>query len=238
MLICGDSLEWLEQHGGYHTIFADPPDNIGLEYGEYQDKMSQQQYINWLIRLLRLMAEKSTVCWLSFNHVWMPWVLMHGNNLCINLSKEWKIIIWRFTFGQYRTKDFGNGFRPILRIANRGWRPDTSQIRIESARQRLGDRRAADGGRLPDDVWDFARIVGNAKERRPWHPTQHPEGLMERIVLCSGEGTILDMFGGTGTTLRVCKRLGRECDTAELDPKYAALIASENNEKIHEQSIC
>lgn len=229
MLICGDSLAWLAASKGYHTIFADPPDNIGLKYAGYQDNKDKEEYMDWLNRLLLLMAENSTVCWLSFNYRWLPSVISTG---CKKLNKNWKLIIWRFTFGQYREHDFGNGYRPILRLSEKDWRPDTSRIRIKSRRQELGDQRASKEGRVPDNVWDFPRVVGNAKERRAWHPTQHPERLLERIVLCSGEGTVLDMFGGIGTTLRVCKRLDRECDIIELDPKYAMHIAAENEERV------
>jgi DNA modification methylase len=230
MLICGDSLRYLRvcPHR-YRTIFADPPDNIGLKYCNYVDK--KPDYIHWLAQLQSLMVEKSEVSWLSVNYQWLPYVLGKAAAICSVTDKELKLIIWRFTFGQYRTRDFGNGYRPIIRVANRGWRPDTRKIRVRSRRQELGDKRAVDGGRVPDDVWAFSRVVGNATERRTWHPTQHPEALIERIVLCSG-GPVLDMFGGTGTVLRVCNRLGVLCDTVELDPEYCKKIGEENNETV------
>jgi DNA modification methylase len=231
MIVCGDSLKWVNAHEGYTTIFADPPDNIGLGYGEYSDNRKAAEYLDWMYELQRLMVEKAVVSWLSFNHKWMPQILSEGSALCSLLGLELKLIIWRFTFGQYRTKDFGNGYRPILRLSKKGWSPDTSRIRVRSRRQELGDKRAVDSGRVPDDVWDFPRVVGNATERRKWHPTQHPEALLERIVLCSG-GPVLDMFGGTGTTLRVCKRLDIECDIVELDKIYCERIAEENEEKV------
>ena len=46
--------------------------------------------------------------------------------------------------------------------------------------------------------------------RHTWHPTQLNEGLVERCIKFTtppGE-PVLDPFGGTGTTLRVCKTLG------------------------------
>ncbi|KKL25888.1 hypothetical protein LCGC14_2400770 [marine sediment metagenome] len=39
---------------------------------------------------------------------------------------------------------------------------------------------------------------------------------------------VLDPFGGTGTTLRVCKRISRECTLLEVDSFYCEQIAKEN----------
>jgi DNA modification methylase len=94
----------------------------------------------------------------------------------------------------------------------------------------LGDARAH-GLRVPDDVWDIPRVTGNSKERRSYHPTQHPEALMERIILFSTrrKDTAIDLFGGTGTTLRVGLRLGRDVTSIELSEQYCLKVAEENN---------
>ena len=92
---------------------------------------------------------------------------------------------------------------------------------------------------MPGDVFDFTRVVGNSKQRRPWHPTQLNEGLVERCVrLTTPEGeSVLDPFGGTGTTLRVCRPLGYPCTLIEIDKGYCAEIVKEHgmvrNEYIH-----
>ena len=36
--------------------------------------------------------------------------------------------------------------------------------------------------------------------------------------------TVLDLFGGSGSTLMACEQLGRRCLTMELDPRYADVI--------------
>lgn len=233
MLLHGDGLEWLAQGKQYQTIFADPPDNIGLDYGEYKDNLHTLEYIEWLKRLQDLMCRHSVVSWLSIYYKWLPWILAHAADKTWEFNKKLKLIIWRFTFGQHNKKDFGNGYRPIIRLSDAGWYPDVSRTRIRSRRQELGDKRANPAGRVPDDVWDFIRVPGNAHERRTWHPTQHPEALLERILLCSG-GPVCDPFAGTGTTLRVAKRLGIECDTIEIDEEYCKRIAEENEEEIYE----
>lgn len=54
------------------------------------------------------------------------------------------------------------------------------------------------------------------------HPTQKPEWLMERCVssVVPPEGTCLDPFMGSGTTLVACQKLGRQGTGIELDPDY------------------
>lgn len=55
------------------------------------------------------------------------------------------------------------------------------------------------------DVWDIGIVAGFANERTGY-PTQKPEALLERLV--PGD-FVLDPYMGSGTTLAVCKRLGR-----------------------------
>jgi site-specific DNA-methyltransferase (adenine-specific) len=100
--------------------------------------------------------------------------------------------------------------------------------RVESVRQQIGDKRANPDGRVPDDVWDFPRVVGNAKERRDWHPTQHPEALMRRIInySCRKDETFLDLFLGTGTSFRVRKE---NVIGIEQSEKYCQEIAKEHD---------
>ena len=76
-------------------------------------------------------------------------------------------------------------------------------------------------------------MTGNSKQRRPWHPTQLNEGLVERCIkFTTPEGeTVLDPFGGTGTTLRVCRRLGCPCTLIEIDADYCAEIVKEHGMK-------
>lgn len=60
------------------------------------------------------------------------------------------------------------------------------------------------------------------------HPTMKPIELIEKQVKNSSrEGDcVLDLFGGSGTTLLVCENLKRKCFMMEYDPKYADVIIS------------
>ena len=229
-VICADSLEWLKHNGKDVTpirmIFADPPDNIKMTYDEYYDYQCLDAYIDWLRELIDVMSEHTDIIWLSYYHKWMPWVLHH----IIDLDMTWRQIIWRFTFGQHRQTDCGNGYRPLLRLASSDVEWNTDSIRIESARQRLGDARADGRGRVPDDVWEFPRVVGNARERRRWISNQHPEALVERAVLMSTQpgDMVIDMFAGSGTVHRVCKRLGRNSISIDIDSGYVERIKNDS----------
>ncbi|MCH6587952.1 MAG: hypothetical protein IH805_06530, partial [Proteobacteria bacterium] len=136
-------------------------------------------------------------------------------------------VIWRETFGQYREDRFPPGHRHLLwHVMDAENSPFyTNDIRVESQRMKDGDRRAK-GPRVPDDVWEFPRLVGNAGERIKGHPCQLPEVLLERIIRCSTQpgDVVLDPTAGTGTTLRVAQRLGRSYVGIEEQETFLSLI--------------
>lgn len=62
--------------------------------------------------------------------------------------------------------------------------------------------------------------------RNDIHPTMKPIKLMARLVKNSTEPrqSVLDIFGGSGSTLMACEQLDRICFTMELDPRYVDCI--------------
>jgi len=70
-------------------------------------------------------------------------------------------------------------------------------------------------------VWDVNRESKNA-----FHPTQKPIELPERAMKNSSKkkDTILDLFGGSGSTMVAAHQLKRKCYGMELDPKYCQVI--------------
>lgn len=68
--------------------------------------------------------------------------------------------------------------------------------------------------------FQYNGLIGKEKER--FHPTQKPVGLFEAILAdFSAEGqTILDLFGGSGSTIIACEKTGRACRMMELSPQY------------------
>jgi site-specific DNA-methyltransferase (adenine-specific) len=70
-------------------------------------------------------------------------------------------------------------------------------------------------------VIDFDRPKVNAE-----HPTMKPVGLFGYLIENSSkEGDlVLDLFGGSGTSIIACEQLGRKCRMMELDPRYCDVI--------------
>ena len=58
------------------------------------------------------------------------------------------------------------------------------------------------------------------------HPTQKPVGLHSELLLeySKEEEVIMDLFGGSGTTLIACEKTGRKCLMMELDATYCDVI--------------
>lgn len=58
------------------------------------------------------------------------------------------------------------------------------------------------------------------------HPTMKPIKLLARLVKNSTKQKelVLDLFGGSGSTLITCEQLNRRCNMMEYDPKYADVI--------------
>lgn len=76
--------------------------------------------------------------------------------------------------------------------------------------------------RTKKTVWNF----GGYDKSKNVHPTQKPIFLpAEAINNSSQEGdAVLDLFGGSGSTLIACEQLNRQCFMMELDPKYIDVI--------------
>lgn len=72
-----------------------------------------------------------------------------------------------------------------------------------------------------ETVLRFDKPVANAE-----HPTMKPVRMMGRLIENSTEegDVVLDMFGGSGSTLVACEQLSRACRTMEIDPRYCDVI--------------
>ena len=229
-VINGDCLDILPGTK-FDCIFADPPDNINLDYNGYNDNLSDPEYLRLFASWIEQFTKSADIIWLSFN---AKWTIPVSAILSKHPDFEIKPCVQTFTFGQHNSHDLGNNHRPLYRLRRLTYPtvklyPD--QIKVKSQRQINGDKRANPEGRVPGDVFDFPRVTGNSSQRRSWHPTQLHEGLVERCIKLSTlpGGTVCDPFAGTGTTLRVCNRINRECVAIEIDPYYCSKIADDNN---------
>ena len=56
------------------------------------------------------------------------------------------------------------------------------------------------------------------------HAATFPVALPAKVIESYTEKSVLDVFGGTGTTMIAAEQLGRKCFMMELDPKYCSII--------------
>lgn len=77
-------------------------------------------------------------------------------------------------------------------------------------------------GKRIGSVWNIPKDSANEYA----HPTQKPVKLSEFAIRNTTErgGTVLDLFGGSGSTLIACEQLDRRCCMMELDPRYCDVI--------------
>ena len=77
-------------------------------------------------------------------------------------------------------------------------------------------------GKRIGSVWSIPKDSANEYA----HPTQKPVKLSEFAIRNTTERgeTVLDLFGGSGSTLIACEQLDRKCCMMELDPRYCDVI--------------
>ena len=126
-------------------------------------------------------------------------------------------IIWAkntFTLGR---ADYQRQYEPILY----GWKE--------------GSQHYWCGARDQGDVWFIDKPRVN-----DLHPTMKPVELVERAITNSSKSRdiVLDLFGGSGTTLIAAERTGRSARLMELDPKYVDVIILRWQQLTGGQAIC
>ncbi len=236
--------------GSIDLAFADPPFNIGYKYDVYEDRMKAEEYLAWskqwgqaLVRTLK----PSGTFWLAIGDDFAAELkLMFQRELGL-VCRSW--VIWYYTFGVHCKYKFSRSHTHLFHFVKdpKNFTFNTEEIRVPSARQLVyADSRADSRGRLPDDTWILRpqdapdsftasedtwyvpRVCGTFKERAGWHGCQMPEQILGRIIrACSNKGeTVLDPFGGSGTTLVTAKKMDRRFIGFELSKNYADQIRS------------
>lgn len=200
--------------GDYMTIFMDPPDNIGLKYVGYVDR--RPDYYEWLRLLISKSMKVASFVWISYNQD-HDFEIKRIVNDCLKGNWKARQIIWHWTFGHYQKHDFIRSFRPIIRLSCVPSR--MGPVGVPTQRMLDGDSRASGELKPPDDVWEFPRVTKGHPEYCDWHPTQHPVGVLTRVISSSG-GPVLDLFGGTMASLKACQQLGVSGDACEISTRY------------------
>ena len=136
-------------------IFADPPFNIGLEYDNYEDKKSYDEYYKWseqwIVTCHRILKKSGSI-FIAIGDEFAAEINIILKRKGFNF-RNW--IIWYYTFGQNQKKKFNRSHTHIhyfTKDSNKFYFDD-NHIRIPSARQLIyKDKRANPKGKIPDDV--------------------------------------------------------------------------------------
>lgn len=224
-IILGDALEKLKEleSESVDLVVSDPPYNLGKDYGNNHDIKGFDEYLDfskqWLREAKRVLKPQGTIyTFMGFRFIsYLYDILDRELEMFFN---SW--VVWHYTQGMGRKKGFSPRHDDILVFTkSKDFIFNLDDIRVPQKYYR--DRNNMRGAN-PGDVWEFSH-VHYCNENREKHPTQKPEGLIERMVLASSNegGVVLDPFVGSGTTLRVCQQLGRKGVGIELNPDYVEM---------------
>ena len=217
-LICGDStdpavIDRLMDGVKADCVFTDPPYNIASDSKNFAADVSKAMKdlseSEWdkdfdirevLDNILVSIAENATVyvCTSHFlaSDVW-AWM------------KEWA------DHYQYCVWSKPN---PMPSLSKRHWTWNTELI-CYATRGKHTFNFPKEGHAL--STWTINKING-----KTGHPTEKPVEVPAMAVSHSSKenDVVLDLFGGSGSTLIACEQLNRKCYMAELDPKYVSVI--------------
>jgi DNA modification methylase len=219
-LMCGDStstdaVDQLMEFGKADMVFTDPPYNMDFTGGIHadgsksfnakhggikNDKMSQTEAedffdaINSIIYAYCVGAFYITFYRLGIGEYWKS---LERTNLKVR-----SLIIWDKGNHTLSNSDYMSKYEPIFY----GW---------------TGDNHNFYGGNNGMDIWEIKRTSKNTL-----HPTMKPVELIEKALEDASKSgnTVLDLFGGSGSTMIACEKLGRKSRLMELDPKYCDVI--------------
>jgi len=239
-LICGDStdanvVKKLMNKNKVNMIYCDPPFNIGLDYnkglgkkanygGNVKDNKKDNDYKEFLSKTIANALEISEENVHVFYYCDQSYI-----GLLQEIYKELEINNKRVCMW------IKNGINPTPQIAfNKCYEPCVYGIRgkpylseIKNLNEIL-NKNVETGNRTIDDIldlldiWLVKRLSGQEYE----HPTQKPPTLHEKSLRrCTKVNDIvLDLFGGSGSTLIACEQLKRKCFMVEQDPIFCQLI--------------
>ena len=231
-------------------IFADPPFNIGYQYDLYDDQKTEDEYLDfcksWISQCHRVLKSNGSF-WLAIGDEYAAELKVLCKQFGFH-SRSW--VIWYYTFGVNCARGFSRSHTHLFHFVKDKddftFNGENPAVRVASARQLVyADSRANSKGRLPDntwilrpqdvpspgfsvshDTWCYSRVAGTFKEREGFHGCQMPEQLLGRIIRISSNpgDLVVDPFAGSGTTLAVAKKLGRQYLGVELSKDYVARI--------------
>lgn len=213
-LMCGDSTQKedvirLMNSQEADMLLTDPPYNVDYEGKTSEalkienDNMSETEFYNFLLDSFKNMFD-------SIKYGGSAYVF-HADTEGLNFRNAFKscgfklaqCLVWvKNTFVMGR-QDYQWRHEPILY----GWKPGAGHYFVDNRKQ--------------STVLEFDKPSRNAE-----HPTMKPVDLLVYLIKNSSKENdlILDLFGGSGSTLIAAEQTQRRCYTMELDPKYCDVI--------------
>lgn len=225
-VICGDAIKELKNipDRSVNLIVTDPPYNLNKDYGNNQDKLEFDSYIEfsrqWLSEAKRVLSDDGTLyVFMGMRYISYIYNILE-QELGMNFN-SW--ITWFYTQGIGKTKGFSPRHDDILMFTKdpKKFVFNLDDIRIPQKFYRsVNNMRGAN----PGNVWEFSHMHYCNRNRKK-HPTQKPEGLFERMILASSNpgDVVLDPFVGSGTALRVCQQTRRCGIGIDINPEYVEM---------------
>ena len=205
-------------------IIADPPYNIGKDFGNDSDKQSMDNYLKWcdkwITECLRILKDNGTMFIYGFsenlafirtrlpadiNCRWLIWHYTNKNVASLNFwqrSHESILCIWKKEKVFHRD-DVREAYTDTF-IANAAGKERKSTKGRFSDGTKTTTYNAHPNGALPRDVIKIPALAGGAgAKERVDHPTQKPLALCEKLITSckqdASEGFILVPFAGSGS---------------------------------------
>lgn len=252
-----DFLKTLEP-SSIDLIFADPPYNI--KKAEWDSFSSQKAYVEWSLEWIteasRILNSKGSLYICGFSEILadIKWASSH-------LFKGCKWLVWFYRNKANLGNDWGRSHESILHFRkSKDFTFNIDEVRIPynshtlkyPARTQADSSQYSNGskngnkyvwtpnplGAKPKDVLEIPTLSNGSWERYP-HETQKPVELLRKIVLSSSNkgDTVLDPFGGSGTTFAVSEAYDRKWIGVEKDKKYCDIIVERVSDQIHLERI-
>ena len=133
------------------------------------------------------------------------------------------LIVWQKAdgggLGSYYTKIYELIWLFVLESAKYITGRKATEVKAQKARTING---------IPN-IWKFPIV----QQKKRLHPAEKPVALVRRAIECSSEPgeKVLDLFGGSGTTLIASEETGRRCLMMEMNPDYCDAIIRRWEEK-------
>jgi site-specific DNA-methyltransferase (adenine-specific) len=225
--------------GYFDLVVADPPYNLGRDFGNGTDKRKHGEYIewvyNWVKHLVRCSSPHASFyifCDWKYSGLYQDALEKAGLHIVNRIT-------WKREKGRGAKKNWKQNMEDIWFAVrdNKHYTFNIEAVKIKKkviAPYRENGKpkdwyitETGDAERLthPSNIWtDFVVPFWSMPENTE-HPTQKPEALIERILLASSNkgDQVLDLFSGSGTTSVVAKRLGREFVGIEMNPDFVRL---------------